>query len=533
MMGKLLPIQFAALLFLTFSCAEVINPELPPSEEMSTKASIPYTEPDGFGDAIPDFSRVGYRWGDYDLPLYDNVVELEPPHDGSDARALIQDAIDSFSGSGAILLKAGEWHVDGTIYINRSGIVLRGEGESTVIVAEGLEQHSLIVLGKTTSRVIDESSASEITDLYTPVGQMYVNVAEPFNFNVGDRVVIYRPATQDWIHAIRMDCIADPLDLMNDVPSVQWTPEKYSYYYERVVTGKVGNSIYLDNPVVMAMEKVNFRGKDFGGGQLMKCSWDRISESGIENMVLRSYYNGDPTDENHAWTAIVIMAAEHCWVRDIVSYHFGFGQVALRAGARNITTQDCKSLEPVSVLTGSRRYAFQISDGECCIFKDCLADDDRHGFVTGRSRGPNVFLRCTMTNAHADMGPHLGWATGNMWDSCITDYALYVQDGAESGTGHGWRGANQVLWNCEAKNLCCQSPWISAKNYAIGCIGNKVSASRGQYYDDFGPRPDGVWISHGAHVTPSSLYEAQLRNRHEEGIRVMEFSSEIFRPVSN
>jgi hypothetical protein len=33
-------------------------------------------------------------------------------------------------------------------------------------------------------------------------------------------------------------------------------------------------------------------------------------------------------------------------------------------------------------------------------------------------------------------------------------------------------------------------------------------------------RPDGVWISHGAHVTPESLYESTLEKRHNEGIYI-------------
>ena len=37
------------------------------------------------GDAVPDFSRVGYRCGDVPIPDHDVVNVLEAPSDGSDA----------------------------------------------------------------------------------------------------------------------------------------------------------------------------------------------------------------------------------------------------------------------------------------------------------------------------------------------------------------------------------------------------------------------------------------------------------------
>ena len=79
---------------------------------------------------IPDFSRVGYRWSDADIPVYENVVVLEPPVDGSDATLMIQEAIDAFEGKGAILLKEGVYNIYGSISLNKSNLVLRGEGDS-------------------------------------------------------------------------------------------------------------------------------------------------------------------------------------------------------------------------------------------------------------------------------------------------------------------------------------------------------------------------------------------------------------------
>jgi hypothetical protein len=81
-------------------------------------------------DVIPDFSRVGYMWGDKDIPVYEVVTILTPPAGGADATQLIQNAINSVKGKGAILLKAGTYNVSGSINLNRSNVVLRGQGPS-------------------------------------------------------------------------------------------------------------------------------------------------------------------------------------------------------------------------------------------------------------------------------------------------------------------------------------------------------------------------------------------------------------------
>lgn len=101
---------------------------------VTSPVEIPFRD----GDTMPDFSRVGYRWGDVEIPSVKVVKTLTPPRDGADATGLIQEAIDRMTEPGAILLKAGTYNVSGSIHINRSGVVLRGEGmKRTRIVATG------------------------------------------------------------------------------------------------------------------------------------------------------------------------------------------------------------------------------------------------------------------------------------------------------------------------------------------------------------------------------------------------------------
>ena len=54
------------------------------------------------------------------------------------------------------------------------------------------------------------------------------------------------------------------------------------------------------------------------------------------------------------------------------------------------------------------------------------------------------------------------------------------------GSGHGWAGVTQVLWNCRVRRAAIQNPWVSGNNYSIGTKGEKVP---GHFKD----RPEGIW----------------------------------------
>src|SRR5215213_8983207 len=105
--------------------------------------------PDAQGNIIPDFSRVGYYQGDKPLPSIPVVKTISP---SADAQQTIQAAIEEVSAMplnkdgfrGAILLKKGTYEIPGTLLIRASGIVLRGEGDATKLVATANKQQPLI-----------------------------------------------------------------------------------------------------------------------------------------------------------------------------------------------------------------------------------------------------------------------------------------------------------------------------------------------------------------------------------------------------
>ena len=460
--------------------------------------------PDSKDDVIPDFSKVGYFSSEKPIPDI-QLVEVVGPVVGDNLKN-IQNAIDRIAARplrsngfrGAVLLKKGIYNVNGSLVIQKSGIVIRGEGATdtgTTIRETATKQIDLFCFRGKGNLSRQESTKVAISENFVPVGRKYMMLADASSFQVGDSVLLYRPATDNWIHDLKMDRIVERDG------TKQWKASGYHLYFERIITAIDGNKVYLDNPVVMQMDK------KYGGGFLMKYKFNcRIKNCGIENIRMESNFQSD-MDENHGWNAINISKVDQGWVKNVVSRYFGMGCVYIDSDSRNISVFDSQCLDAKSIITGGRRYSFNCN-GQLNLFKNCYTTEGRHDYVTGsKVLGPNVFTQCSSRNTHADIGPHHRWACGTLFDMIDTDGQINVQDRGNMGSGHGWTGVTQVVWNCSSSKTTVQSPWVSGKNYCVGLTGIK-------YEGHFIDRPDGEWEGlNKAGLIPESLYEAQLKDR--------------------
>ena len=455
-----------------------------------------------FIQILPDFSRVGYAQGDRPIPEVKLVKTLSP---SDDAQQVIQAAIDEVSKAspgidgirGAILLKKGTYRIPGTLTIHAGGIVLRGEGNETRLVATGRGQRSLIVVAGSGDIVEDQQSRTPITDDQVPMGARSFRVRTPQGFQAGDRIILFRPGTDAWIRDLKMDSIDERQG------TKQWQAREFDLRFERTVTAIRGDTVFIDNPVVMAMEK------KYGGGEIVKYRFEgRISQAGVEDLYCESEFASD-TAEDHGWDAVSFNKVENGWIRRVTARYFGYSCVNLGNWARNISVLDCNCYDAKSQITGGRRYSFN-NNGQMNLFADCHATEGRHDFVTGaRVCGPNVFYHCSAERTHADIGPHHRWAMGTLYDNIVTDGEINIQDRGNWGSGHGWSGVNQILWNCTAQRAAVQSPWVSGKNYCIGLKGGKFEGR-------LKGRPDGEWEGQNKDgLQPASLYQAQLKARRE------------------
>lgn len=463
--------------------------------------------PDVAANRIPDFSSAGYMGGG--VPIPDVPVRLTLNPAAGDDTTRIQQAINQLSAMpldtngfrGALLLTAGTYSITGQLSITASGVVLRGEGSNTngtLLVAAGTSQRALIVVGGTTSHSEVSNSRRNITNDFVPVGARSFNVDSTSGLKVGDEVMIHRPSTAAWIDAIGMNAIPERSD---GLPITQWAPGAYDLRYDRIITAIEGNTITVDAPLVNSLEK------QFGGGSIYRYTYNgRINQVGIENLRAISTYTSS-TDENHSWECVLLRAVRNAWVRQVVGMHFSFSTVSIGANSKWVTVEDCALLDPVSTIDGSRRYPFYIY-GQLALVQRCYARYARHDYSTSsRVSGPNVFYDCSADNSYSDSGPHQRWATGTLYDNVrVPNYDLNVQNRLNYGSGHGWSGANHVVWNSTAKRFAIQNP-PTAQNWAIGLKGTKWGGAFPAYAQD------GYWESHGTNVLPASLFAQQLQER--------------------
>jgi hypothetical protein len=465
------------------------------------------------------------------------TVEATP----GDMTAAIQAALDGVGRlppdaagfRGAVVLGRGTFHVGGTLHLRASGVVLRGAGQGedgTVLVCEGTTQHNLIEVAGSGSRGYDlPREATAITDDYVPVGATAFDVADTGRLRVGQTVWVDRPATPAWLAAIGMDRIPphrSPPE--HDGERVQAWDATYHLRFDRVVTAVAGHRVTVDAPLANAFEQ------RFGGGTVYPYHFEgRIEHVGVENLRAVSAFVGKPTDddEHHGWIAVDLSKVQNAWVRDVTCVRFGFGLANVGRDAKWVTVQDCSCLDPVSQITGGRRYSYNLA-GELTLVQRCYSREGRHDFaVDSRVPGPNAFVACWAERAHDDAGPHHRWSVGTLFDNVDTQ-VIDLQDRLNMGSGHGWAGANSVMWNCRVDEFRLQDP-PTAHNWAIGTVGRQATPSfmvgdayRRRVPDAYfaaHPTPDPAWgfdaanrgtvDSAGAHVAPASLYLAQLRDR--------------------
>jgi hypothetical protein len=197
-------------------------------------------------------------------------------------------------------------------------------------------------------------------------------------------------------------------------------------------------------------------------------------------------------------------AVEDAWMRNVAVTHYTrIAQVG--QFARAITIDGIAGDHVETEFTHAPPSAFGL-DGQQTLVQHCdVSGAYSHVWMTqARVAGPNVFRLCTAKGTRMDAGAHQRWATGTLYENLKIQGSIEIGNRSNKGTGHGWAGANSVLWNCEAATYLVESPPV-AYNWAVGNVG---SAERPQEGD-----PAGQIVSPGKHVEPGSLYDEQLRER--------------------
>ena len=545
-------------------------------ERSGSGTSLIAFEPDGtlkylpnkHGDVILDYSHCGYMGGGVAIPDVPVAITLTPS--GGDDGPAIQAAIDELAAKplgadgfrGAILLKAGTFKVGQELYIRDSGIVLRGEGaeedtgtlllstmrwkepwkitgekeddwyervkaEQSRDVAKRLGKNNttLITVGAKEGMTLHEDRAKQVTSKRVAVGAYEMEVESGHDFKAGDTVIIERIGNKDWISTIRMDQIRGVVTSgKNRTRHQNWG--EYKHRMDRVITAVNGNTITVDVPMPIHIDQ------RWGGATVTPYSWPtRVKNVGVEHMRLRAQFDKGNKEkdkdgkeyvvDNFACrSSIIVDNAESIWISNIASANFMAGK-GIQSDAKFVTVQDCVILDLVSEIVPGSRGCYALG-GSMMLFNRCYAETGRHTYSVGsRVEGPNAIVDCVASKEHSDTEPHHRYSVGGLFDN--VDAFIKVQDRQSMGSGHGYQGANYVAWN--TKGTLTVNSTETAENYSFGHIGGRglgtfvYGAMKWREDNPNGEWPtwtriqQGYWEHHGQHVSPRSLYLAQLEDR--------------------
>ena len=436
--------------------------------------------------------------------------------------------LDANGFRGALLMKAGKYRVSGTLLLNASGVVLRGVGEgsdsltNTIIYAtnDSTSQPTVLIAGGgntgSNSSAWSGSLTSNVNIISDSVhvGDRIFQVADASPFMVGDNIIIVHPKTTAWLRAINFGGVP------NDTgTSSYWAGQTIPILYNRFITAINGTTITIDAPVFTTMVR------SLSQSYIYKTNRSGIlTKIGIENLridILNPYNQASTVDgdeNHHAQDAIWLGKIEDAWLRHVTALHFVQSGFKTSIATR-VTIDSCTAIDPISIITGERRYNFNTYvASQLILFSNCYARYARHACVSNGTSSVSgiVFYNCISEGSYNSSEGHRLWSQGLLYDNFIdkntnvssSSYVLGLYNRGNYGSGHGWAAVHSVAWNCNtgASRIILQKP-PTAQNYAIGCLGVVTGAGP---FSGLQGYIEGTNISG---LNPPSLYKAQLAER--------------------
>ena len=487
---------------------------------------------DANNNRIPDYSNAGYKNGAEPIPNVQVEVTLSPG--AGDRTSDIQAAIDQVGAltpdangiRGAILLQAGRYLVEGTLTIDKDGVIIRGVGDdkndasNTILYRSNTKNDSKFfsigtgtVWGTYSKRLI--GSETDIITNFVQVGSYTFDVADASTYNVGDKIVVQHPDSDDWLAALNYGDVGTHPD------ADPWAPGETETIYKRYIKAINGNTITIDAPVFMNLDRSLSQSFIFKIDETQVP--DLIQNVGVEKLRVEVATNGDYKD-GHCGTVIFVHGAENFWIDQVTGIHFKNSLIKCGNCSRG-TIKNCQAIEPHNV-DGGMRYNYAITDrAQLMLVKDNFSSYGTVDFTNGGSgrysaaNSGNVYLNNkTWRSRSSTFDNHVRWYTGNLFDSDVNiedngDRAIFLGNRGHW-TNCGYGAAFCTAWNFTADNQRLNIQGApTTQNFAIGCHGNELGNwSRNTTY--FIDAPDAYYEGFNVDgIFPSSLYLAQLKQR--------------------
>ena len=404
-----------------------------------------------------DFSYCGYKASERLLPdiTPEHVSVTLLPVDKQDAdrlqaaiRALEKLPVNECGFRGVIQLGEGIFKINHPLHIRASGIIVRGCGNHTRLVATYTDRQPVFVIQGTEERFMPLSRVSQDVE----VGSLAIRTDNASAFAMGERITIRRPSTAEWISHMQADTAKG--NFVQD--RTWWLPGHRDVHWHRVVKGINDDVITLDAPLTLPLEE------RFGGGEVGKAMVSPLVNVGIQDLCIAGAEDdAKPHDEEHPWTGVHMDAVEDAWVKNVHFTRFCGSAVRVGRHGRRITIEGCTSFSPQGEDIGYRKQAFYVEGGQVLV-TECRAEEGLNDFVAGLcAAGPNAFVNNVSVTPHDDSGAWESFACGTLFENIdLGGGGLFLTHDAIRTQGAWWTAAYATVWNCYNGNIRAQGhPW--------------------------------------------------------------------------
>ena len=463
---------------------------------------------------LPFFGRAGYRGGAAPIPdvkVVTNVRDFGATGDGAtDDSAAILRAL-AATQNGALLFPAGRYVLRDVMQIERSNLILRGEGpgKSVLVMPQSLEELQGIKMagspgdeGKSSFsfgggfvRIQGRDNGKLVAKLARPArrGDRVLQLA-PTEAGRADRVLaagnVVRLRLKDSDHALGRHLHADLADAGTDTYAsrksvwIDWPAR---------VAAVDGDRVTLDRPLRLDAH-LEWQPEVWS-------SAPNVSEVGVEGLGFE--FAGKPKKKHlleEGFNAIHITGAANCWVRDVTVTDADIG-VIIGGNSRDCTVQNVKFLADKRSGTTGHHALWATGGADDCLWSDFeVATIYVHDLTVEGMASGNVFERgrgVAMNFDHHRNAPY---------ENLFTDIDVGDARRVWESSGRTDRGphsaARATFWNIRADKGAFPSAPAATMFPQINIIGLAGLAPD--------TTPDGPWVEplDGA-VVPANLYEAQ------------------------
>ncbi|MBM4375380.1 MAG: hypothetical protein FJ095_09870 [Deltaproteobacteria bacterium] len=493
----------------------------------------------GFASAdglrVQDYSYAGYRRGEAPIgaPAVATIFEVATfgadPSGAKDATGAFQAALNAAkaNGGGVVHVAEGTYRLDGTLAINASNIVLRGEGPTKSRLAFRKSAGMSFLSHITFAGNVKDSGEALLTEDAAPF-LTQVKVTDASAFAPGDDVVVGFTITGDFIAEHQM---VGTWDQATNAFKGKWQP----FFRREVVsvdTSSTPHTVTLDVPL-------RYPAKLRDGASLKKQT-GYLSEVAVESLGLANAVSWDEAWAEKQVHVLELRGVKDSWIRDVASFSppsaptsgLGVGAHLASSGlllldAKRVTVADSGMHKAENRGSGGNGYLYEVRQSNEILFRDLVATEGRHNFIQNWGFGVTgcVWVRVTSQGGVAWVSKnfpgltgasefHHSLALGNLIDSSRFDDGWAIVNRGSESTYSGHTGTENVVWNVSGTGTLRSRQF--GHGYVIGSNGINVQTTlQGIVLDGAGTAPEDYTegLGKGAELVPQSLYEDQLARR--------------------